>query len=108
MLKVRLQIGQQVNRCSFRNRSNFYVTVRACQLIKRFRHKFLAQMERALVLGAPDGILVQPFFGQSNFSTASLNASMRPATEGSPVNFPSMLLCKNGAELQRLTSDGVR
>src|SRR4029077_11636016 len=52
--------------------------------------------------------LFSRFPGQSNFSTASLNASILPATEGSPVNFPSMLLCKNGAELQTLTRDGVR
>src|SRR5712691_4817436 len=46
---------------------------------------------------------LQPF----HIADAPGGQSIRPATEGSPVNFPSVLLCNSGAELHTLTSDGT-
>ena len=110
-LKSGSSVRDQIHRRIFWNHPGFDVPVTIGKRLKRFQHpgqKFLAQMQRAIVLGSPDGILIQPLFRPEQFLTASLNASILPAREGSPVNFPSVLLCKKGAELQTLTSDGTR
>ena len=81
----------------------------AGQTLKRFQwHKFFAQMQCAFVLRSPDRIFIQPFFRPEQFFDRIIKCVDSPATEGSPVNFPSVLLCKSGAELQTLTSDGTR
>ena len=62
MSKVRFQIGDEVDRCAFRNHSDLDVAIAIGESPQRPRCKFLAQMQRAIVLCAPDGIFVQPFF----------------------------------------------
>src|SRR6266446_6454859 len=42
--------------------SDLDVTIAIGESPQRPRYKFLAQMQRAIVLCAPDGIFIQPFF----------------------------------------------
>ena len=62
VLKIRIQIANQVHGRAFWNHPGFDVPVTICERLKRFQHprqKFLAQMQRAIVLRSPDGILIQ-------------------------------------------------
>src|SRR5258707_10793718 len=43
-------------------------------------------------------------FPYTTLFRSSLNASIRPATEGSPVNFPSVLLCRSEEHTSELQS----
>ena len=111
MFEIRIEIADQIHGRAFWNHSGFDVPVTdppdARSGFSNGTNSLRKCSEQSFCVRQMESLFSR-FSGQSNFSTASLNASILPATEGSPVNFPSMLLCRNGAELQTLTSDGTR
>jgi hypothetical protein len=64
-------------------------------------------MELGPVVVAIDA-LPRRFVGHRSFSMASLNARMRPATDGSPVTMPTELLCRKGADDHIESNEGGR
>src|SRR5215207_8879734 len=63
LLEVGLKIRQQIDGSAFRNRPDANPSVGVRQGTESEGHKFLAEAQRTLVLGAPNRVLAKTLFG---------------------------------------------